>query len=251
MPAAAAIPWLGTAIAGAAGATGAVVAGHMQSSAAKDAAKLQTDAANHGADVQDAATQRAEAFQRQQAEQQWQEGERLQRANYDQAKSRTSALANLGSSLGMNVNIPDYVPGTDPRFTDAIGVTSTTKGTPPPVSPSGAPSSGNFSDPAYAAQFVQHYASQPGANPSLARDPNYWIGKITSGELGADPKYIVSKFMLPEGAPAGAKAPTGGTFGSLVAPRMAPIAPMATPTTPLPTPYQPGTIGAYVNGRIR
>ncbi len=62
----------------------------------------------------------------------------------------------------------------------------------------------NRSDPASVAAYVSYYANQPGANPSLKNDPNYWIGKISSGELGSDPNYIVSKFMLPEGAPAGA-----------------------------------------------
>ncbi len=61
----------------------------------------------------------------------------------------------------------------------------------------------NTSDPASVAAYVAYYAKQPGANPSLANDPNYWIGKISSGELGQDPNYIIGKFMTPEGAPAG------------------------------------------------
>ncbi len=69
----------------------------------------------------------------------------------------------------------------------------------------------NRQDPASVAAYVQYYANQPGANPSLARDPQYWIGKISSGELGDDPNYIVGKFMQPEGAPAG----QGGSLGSL------------------------------------
>ncbi len=61
----------------------------------------------------------------------------------------------------------------------------------------------NIHDPASVKAYVAYYASQPGANPSLTRDPTYWEGKISSGELGADPNYIIDKFMTPEGAPAG------------------------------------------------
>ena len=70
----------------------------------------------------------------------------------------------------------------------------------------------NRNDPASVAAYVSYYANQPGANPSLKNDPNYWIGKISSGELGSDPNYIVSKFMLPEGAPAGSG---GNQYGQL------------------------------------
>ncbi len=85
--------------------------------------------------------------------------------------------------------------------------------TPPPVvidhSPPGNPAAAgaptlNIHDPASVAAYVAYYASQPGANPSLRNDPNYWIQKISSGELGTDPNYIIGKFMTPEGAPAGA-----------------------------------------------
>ncbi len=81
----------------------------------------------------------------------------------------------------------------------------------PAAAASGPPTGGDLRDPAYAAKVVAYYATQPGANPSLARDPQYWIGKITSGELGTDMNYIIGKFNTPEGAPAG----QGGSLGSL------------------------------------
>lgn len=88
----------------------------------------------------------------------------------------------------------------------------------PPTTPGGLagppPAGGNFADTNYASAFVQYYANQPGANPSLKNDPNYWIGKITSGELGTDPNYIIQKFMTPEGAPAGGAAPVAGATGA-------------------------------------
>lgn len=80
-----------------------------------------------------------------------------------------------------------------------------------PSGQGGAAPTVNPHDPASVAAYVNYYANQPGANPSLRNDPNYWIGKITSGELGNDPGYYVSKFMTPEGAPAG----QGGGGGSM------------------------------------
>lgn len=69
----------------------------------------------------------------------------------------------------------------------------------------------NISDPASVAAYVTWWGQQPGVNPSVARDPNYWIGKISSGELGSDPGYISGKFMAPEGAPSGG----GGSMADL------------------------------------
>lgn len=109
----------------------------------------------------------------------------------------------------------------------------------------------NRNDPASVAAYVGYYANQPGANPSLKNDPNYWIGKISSGELGNDPGYIVSKFMLPEGAPAGSNRygslggadPSAG-FGAPPAPYASnPNAPTYTPPTLpawLSSPYEAG-----------
>jgi hypothetical protein len=112
------------------------------------------------------------------------------------------------------------------------------------------PTGGNLSDPNYASRLVQYYATQPGANPSLRNDPNYWINKITSGALGSDPNYIVSKFMQPEGAPAGnpntAPLPVSqyGGLGQTPSPYVAPTwqggpAPAAPtlPNAPTLTPY--------------
>ncbi len=110
-----------------------------------------------------------------------------------------------------------YAPGTtmangDPGYNPTGGSNAGLPGPngPIPGGASGAPTL-NRQDPASVAAYVQYYASQPGANPSLARDPQYWIGKISSGELGDDPNYIISKFMQPEGAPAG----QAGSLGSL------------------------------------
>lgn len=70
---------------------------------------------------------------------------------------------------------------------------------------------GGLKDPSYVDALIASWANKPGANPSLRNDPNYWKQKILSGELGTDEGYITSKFMLPEGAPAGGGASIAGT----------------------------------------
>lgn len=105
-----------------------------------------------------------------------------------------------------------------------------------------APSGGSLTDPAYAAKLVAYYANQPGANPSLKNDPNYWIGKLTSGAFQNDQGYAVSRFMQPEGAPEGSGGP-GGPSG--VNPNLASWltkSPLLEPwTTPFNlTPFQSG-----------
>lgn len=91
--------------------------------------------------------------------------------------------------------------------------------TTPPGTPGTAPKV-DRRDPASVRAYVAYWATQPGANPSLARDPGYWEQKILSGELGEDPSYYVSKFMLPEGPPAGSAGTLGqtGMSGPLLAP---------------------------------
>lgn len=50
--------------------------------------------------------------------------------------------------------------------------------------------SGNPNDPQQLAAYVKYLSQQPGADPTLASDPNYWIGKIqetgglTQGNIG-------------------------------------------------------------------
>lgn len=87
----------------------------------------------------------------------------------------------------------------------------------PPVAPKPATTAGaptlNASDAASRRAFIDYYANQPGANPSLKNDPGYWDAKIASGELGSDPNYIIGKFMTPEGSgvPMGSLM-SGGAF---------------------------------------
>ncbi len=134
-------------------------------------------------------------------------------SNYNQDGSPLQQAASQSPYAGAQVSNPDATGGSQiqsqpgqPQMQGLPGQAAPAGGAAPGVAPSG----GNLKDPAYAAQVVQYYASQPGANPSLKNDPNYWITKITSGELGSDMSYIVGKFMTPEGAPAGSTGGTGG-----------------------------------------
>lgn len=250
MPALAAIPWLGTAIAGAAGAGGAIIAGKMQSGAASDAAKLQTDAANHSADTLDAAAQRAEAFQRQQAEQQWQASQQTQKANYDQARARFSTIAGVGAQYGLpGMTMPDYAPGVDPHYDtstaplpgagttpNAAGTVAGATGTAPPVD--GSPAS------------ISAYFKSKGVSDT---ETPYWVSKwpelVARGQQLNDPNYAMKRLSQADifgggaGTIAGAAKP--GNPYAMTAPVLA--APQV--TTGIPTPYQPGTIASYAGRR--
>lgn len=112
---------------------------------------------------------------------------------YDNGPTTAARMPVTASSLPPSP--PDWAP---PVITP--GPTSSPTGS--PTTPT-VPSGGNLKDPTYVDALIAYWAGQPGANPSLSRDPNYWRNKILSGELGPDEKYIISKFLLPEGAPAG------------------------------------------------
>jgi hypothetical protein len=121
--------------------------------------------------------------------------------------------------------------------------------------PGGAPTGGNLKDPAYVDSLIAYYGNQPGADPSLKNDPNYWKQKILSGELGPDQGYIVNKMQTAwqggggGGAGAGAgmggfqSAPGWGSGTSAPNPYQAP-APYQAPTFTTPTPYQAPTFTA-------
>lgn len=125
----------------------------------------------------------------------------------DAAGQNSFANPNNPGAYSPSTYTPNFAGGTPPAGTNTtpVGAGSAFGG--------GPPTGGKYSDPAYAASVVSYYANQPGANPSLKNDPNYWIQKITSGALGQDQGYWVSKFMTPEGAPAGG-GPGGASGGA-------------------------------------
>lgn len=117
MPAALALPaFWGAVTAGAAGTAG-VIGAHMQSGAANDAATLQTQAANHAADVQGKTAADTIAFQRQQAENDYQNQETTRQANYGQWLAKQKSNNTIRQALGLRaVETPAYVPSVDPNF---------------------------------------------------------------------------------------------------------------------------------------
>ena len=112
---------LGALVAGAT-AGGAVASGAIASRAQGKAAKQQSAAITEAARIEDEAAKRAEAFQRQQAQQQWAEAEAVRRANYDQWSARQRSLNAFRQKHGYGpTEIPGYVASQDPGFGGAPG----------------------------------------------------------------------------------------------------------------------------------
>jgi hypothetical protein len=103
-----------------------------------------------------------------------------------------------------------------------------------------ADASGRRSGRAYLLAMIGEMAKMPGANPSLARDPEYWLKRITeTGGLGADNlAYWRGMAMRPEGAPEGGGSGAPGTLppglsdGSLLTPWTKVFDPGAAATPP-------------------
>lgn len=97
----------------------------------------------------------------------------------------------------INYQDPNAAPAPPPIPTAATPAT-------PVVKTEGAPTGGALSDPAYVDQLLAYWGNQPGVNPSVKNDPNYWRQRIASGAFGNDQGYLTGRFMTPEGAPEGA-----------------------------------------------
>src|SRR4029077_11600362 len=67
---------------------------------------------------------------------------------------------------------------------------------------------GNLNDPAYRDALIAYWGSQPGANPSVKNDPNYW--RTAAPKFNGDVNEFIRRMMLAEGAPEGGVAPGGG-----------------------------------------
>jgi len=160
--------------------TAAVIAGIAAAGGGIAAAKIGSNAAKQAGQVQDAATQRAEVFQRQQAENDFLNAEAARHANYDQYMGRRNAASALGSSIGFNLpDAPAYVPGIDPHYTTAGSAAPSATGA--PAQP-GQPATGNL-DPRLSALY-QKYGVTPGARGSGLTDAAYWNDKIRTGDAG-------------------------------------------------------------------
>jgi hypothetical protein len=103
--------------AGAAGG-GSIASAAINAHAAGSAADKTTAAANHAADLEAQANAQALAFQREQAENAYQNSETARHGNYDQWAAQQRKARSVGELLGLpSMDIPDYVPGIDPNLT--------------------------------------------------------------------------------------------------------------------------------------
>lgn len=79
------------------------------------------------------------------------------------------------------------------------------------------PGGGSINDPTYLSQLVAYYGNQPGVNPSVKNDPNYWIG--AAPRFGGDEAEFIRRMMTaegpPEGSTGGSNVPTGGGTSDL------------------------------------
>ncbi len=118
--------------------------------------------------------------------------------------------------------------------------------TPTPAStttPPAASSGGRSTDPATIAAQVSQWATMPGADPSLANDPNYWVQKIIqNGGLGSDNQQYWQNASV--GPNAFFNNPNRESGSTQPAPTAIPNAPTPTsytpPDAPQYTPYNPG-----------
>jgi hypothetical protein len=192
----------------------------MATDANAQAAATQAAAVKYAADLADAQNKRAEAFSRQQAENQFQNTEASRLGNYNQWRAREARVSNLGAALGLSQrDIPNYVPGVDPRFT-ADGTQQTggftgTGGTGTPGVPAadvgsdpvmqalaknyaslGASPTGPGSGPTDIQYFAQRIAQTGGLTPENSA---YWFGpngRIAKELAGAVPPEPVSRTQV-------------------------------------------------------
>lgn len=94
------------------------------------------------------------------------------------------------------------------------------------------PTGGSINDPNYLNSLISWAATQPGVNPSVVRDPNYWRSAV--GRFNGDENYFVQRMFTPEGPAEGG------------APAAAPSAP-AGPAAPTAS-YQPVPQSSFNNG---
>lgn len=108
-----------------------VAMGAIAAAGSLGGALIQSHAAGEAADTQAKAAADTLAFQKQQAENQYQNDEANRRANWQQYFARQQGNNTIRQALGLSpINIPAYVPSIDPKFNGSSG--STIASTVPP-----------------------------------------------------------------------------------------------------------------------
>lgn len=118
----------------------------------------------------------------------------------------SSAPSNAPPGQHWDANLANYAP-------DASGNVSA-----PASTAAFNPQSANINDPNQLSQLISWAATQPGVNPSVARDPGYWQG--AASRFSGDTGYFIQRMFTAEGAPEGAgnAAASGATGTSQGAP---------------------------------
>lgn len=94
--------------------------GKKQADAAENAARMQIEGYNHAADLQKQSSDATLAFQRQQAQNDYENKARTDWANYNQYAARQRAFNTIRSALGLRgAEIMPYVPMVNPNFTSS------------------------------------------------------------------------------------------------------------------------------------
>lgn len=174
--------------AGIAGGT-SIVGAKMQSGATSRAVNAQTAAANRAAELQAQSTREALAFERQSAQNAYANSETSRRGNYDQWAARERRLGSIGELLGYGTReVPGYVAGVDPRFTDpSTGAPPTTGYVAPPTLPTYAAGTGSngLTPPPVSRTMPVPYGSvgsylQPQIHPGVLMPDPYRYGSVGS-----------------------------------------------------------------------
>lgn len=158
----------------------------------------------------------------------------------------------LGSTGGIQAIVQAISSSPEAQAYHSTSASRVARGDPANANPttqsSSLPSSGRTTDPAAIKAQIAQWASMPGADPSLANDPDYWVQAITSrGGLGTDNSQYWQDASV--GDNAFFRNPgreSGSTLGQMGAP---PPGVAATPAGPAPTAttYQGPNAPAYSN----
>lgn len=182
-----------------AGLFGNIFGAWMASSGADKAAQQSAQAAEYAAKLQYDANQQALRFSRESAENAYLNSEAARKGNYDIWSAGQRRLGFLGSEVGLpDREIPAYVPGVDPRFTDGGA----------PGAP-GAPASSGGAGPNDPLLNLAKQATAKGLRGQAAVD---WINQqqpgaavvVKAGSASPAGKLVwYDKGALPNGTPSG------------------------------------------------
>jgi hypothetical protein len=172
---------------------GGIAAAKINSDTQKAAAKTTTDASTNATAASSAANANALAFQKAQAENEFQNSETTRKANYDQWAAQQQRMRQLDALIGVQPRaIPDYAPGVDPGFTGSKPSAA------PPTAMNAAPAAAPVPNGDFQAAFQQITGGKPlDQKGLLALAPQLQAAgiQVTPPSAGG----VVSKIGHPDG----------------------------------------------------